>query len=109
MVEASNNVVEHGYKQQAGHEIKFEADVQKDRIIFTIEDFGVSIPSDILETSNGVLEFNPEDTENLPEGGFGLEILRMVMGDIYYSSNNGTNSLILTHYIENTDIVEENK
>jgi len=96
VIEATNNIVEHAYKEEPGHEVGLSIEVTPEHLMFTLIDRGFSMPEGLLDRNDNVLGFNPKDIPNLPEGGMGLEILKQIMDRVDYSSADGTNTLTMT-------------
>ncbi|MBN1301781.1 MAG: ATP-binding protein [Melioribacteraceae bacterium] len=92
LVEALNNVVKHSYKEDPNHTIQIEFEIIRERIIIKIIENGLKRNN----TDRPKLEFDPDDIENLPEGGMGLYIIDQLMDKTEYQSVNGQN--IFTMY-----------
>lgn len=92
LVEALNNVVEHSYKMQKGNRVEVKIEIVADKIITQLYDWGIARTN----LNKARLEFDPNDIENLPEGGMGLFIIEQLMDKTEYYSENGKNTFILT-------------
>jgi len=75
LVEALNNVVEHSYKMQKGNKIELNIENFPNKIILQLHDWGIARTN----FEKPELKFDPEDIENLPEGGMGLFIIEQLM------------------------------
>ncbi|MCS6808394.1 MAG: ATP-binding protein [Bacteroidota bacterium] len=97
VVEACNNIVEHAYAEHAGS-IEMDILVLEDKIVVTLQDTGLSMPaSSLCEPPLDQIEHMNLDA--LPEGGFGLFLIRSIMDNHEYTSANGINTLTLTKYL----------
>lgn len=94
VAEALNNCIEHAYGNESGHsiDVKFEADPDSIRIV--ICDEGAQAPEGMWDNV-ALPEFDVADTYTLPEGGFGLYIIKSQMDEVHYGSSDGVNTLIL--------------
>ncbi|HHC74132.1 MAG TPA: ATP-binding protein [Thiothrix sp.] len=90
LVEAVNNVIEHAYRNQAGHPIYITFTKSATEIIFMIKDQGRPLPDD-LSTRNKEM---PNAT-SLPEGGWGLSLIYALANRVEFSRQNETNTLTL--------------
>lgn len=96
LMEALNNSIEHAYKEEQGNNI--------DVIVSVLQ---TKVEIDILETGfartnfdKPSLEFDPDDLDNVPEGGMGLFIIDSLMDSTSYTSNNGVNTTTFSKLIE---------
>ena len=48
-VEAINNVIEHAYKEQAGHQVRVQLAVRERRLELTVSDDGAAMPDGALD------------------------------------------------------------
>ncbi len=87
LLEAINNVIRHSYKGKAGMPIQVDVKIMSDKIELKIIDSGISRTN----FDKPVLDFDPDDTENLPEGGMGLYIIDQLMQSNSYEVINGEN------------------
>ncbi|MHA6691313.1 ATP-binding protein [Devosia sp. A449] len=95
VVEAINNVIKHGYRGEKGQSVEVRINIRADRLVIDIFDKAAPMP-DRLTSETTPLDFDPENLELLPEGGFGLELMKMTMDEVSYSSTSGVNRLTLT-------------
>jgi serine/threonine-protein kinase RsbW len=91
VVEAVNNAIEHAYLYKPGHTIEVLIQSNEEVLSISIKDTGNSMEQ--LDPPN--LDFDPEDLDNLPEGGMGLYIIHNVMDKISYDSANGVNTFTM--------------
>ena len=86
LIEALNNIVKHAYQLEAGNLIEIKASLNENGLAtILIIDSGIKRPS----VQKATLEFDPNDIENLPEGGMGLYIIEELTDETdYYSEGN---------------------
>lgn len=99
LAEALTNVVRHGYKDMVGGEIDVTMAARADRFVLEIADEGRPMPEEARESIRaGGPAPHREDTpvHELPEGGFGLRILRTVLDEVTYRRDGTRNVLTLT-------------
>ncbi|WIJ23780.1 ATP-binding protein [Devosia sp. RR2S18] len=102
VVEAINNVIKHGYRGEKGLPVEVKISIKSDRVVLDIFDEAPPMPGSLLEPDTAALfDFNPENLDELPEGGMGLSLIKMTMDEISYSSQSGINRLTLTKLFEN--------
>jgi serine/threonine-protein kinase RsbW len=89
VVEAANNVVRHAYRLEPGHPLEIVFAVDGERFTLEVADEGIPMPP----MGTPVLEFDPTDIANLPEGGMGLYLISSVMDEVAYRSEGGRNAL----------------
>ena len=94
VVEACNNVIKHAYSNRPDQDIEINIDLDLDKITFNILDIGRPMESDILPS----LDFDPNDSDQLPEGGMGLFLVNQIMNKVEYKNHNGQNNLTLTKF-----------
>lgn len=87
LIEALNNVIKHAYKAEPGNLIDIETVLENDEASVTIVDSGTSRTN----TDKATLEFDPDDIDNLPEGGMGLFIIEELMDDTIYKIEGNKN------------------
>jgi serine/threonine-protein kinase RsbW len=95
LTEALNNVIKHAYKGELNHPI--EINVVKDSKLLEVQIIDKGSSRDSLEIKD--LDFDPEDINNLPEGGMGLYIMKQLMDELDYYSLNGRNFFTLRKYL----------
>lgn len=86
--EVFSNIVLHGYRDSAEHEILVRMAVEGDTFVLWVEDDGVAF---------NPLEVSPVDTglplEERPVGGLGIHLVRSLMSEVAYSRHDGRNRL----------------
>lgn len=90
LVEAINNVIEHAYSNQSGHEIELTMDKSDDAIYLAIYDQGIAPPDEIQQAPSDM-----PDEFSLPEGGWGLGLIHALADEVSYSRVNNKNKLLL--------------
>ena len=95
LTEALNNVIKHSY---GGDNSKLiDINIKKDAKFLEIEIIDTGTPRKNLVVNE--LDFDPSDIENLPEGGMGLFIIKQLMDDMSYYSEEGKNYFILKKWL----------
>lgn len=87
VIEALNNVITHSYKMDESKLIDINVEVKDSEFTVDIYDEGISRTN----FEKPVLDFDPDDIENLPEGGMGLFIIDNLMDSTDYKSADGKN------------------
>ncbi len=101
VVEAINNVIEHGYQGQAGKDIRVLVGLHKDKVVVEIVDHAPPMEADLLnQASETRFAFDETDIADIPEGGMGLALIQMNMDEVEYSSGEGENRLRMIKRIE---------
>jgi len=92
IVEAVNNAIKHAYGNKSGHDVEIIVEIYIDRITFKVCDYGK-----IMEQGKTFeLDYNPNERENLPEGGMGLHIINEIMDKVTYETSGEKNILTMT-------------
>ncbi len=91
LVEALNNVVKHSYSEESGHNIVIKLNNSDGWVSITINEDGSPRPE--MDAPN--LDFDPDDIDNIPEGGMGLFIIDQLMDETNYTSENGQNTFVM--------------
>ncbi len=100
VVEAINNVVEHGCAGNPEAVIDIELALFEDRIHILIRDDGSAIPVSAFEKACQ-FNFDSEDLQALPEGGMGLFLITKCMDEFAYSRDaKDRNCLYMTRLIQ---------
>jgi len=95
--EALNNVIKHSYKETPGNKIILILKCEGERIIIDIIDFGLSRTGE----PKTELDFDPDDIDNLPEGGMGLFIIEQLMDGTNYKVEKERNIFSLFKNLNN--------
>jgi len=97
--EVLTNVVKHAYQNNSNNKIKISFELINNKITISITDFGIS--KKIFEKAK--LDYDPNDIENLPEGGFGLFIIEKIMDYTEYIVENGKNTYTMIKLLRETN------
>jgi serine/threonine-protein kinase RsbW len=89
LAEALNNIVEHAYSNSHG-EIDITLQLRQTELICTIVDTGKPMPDNSLP--EGCLA-PLGAVQDLPEGGFGWHVIRILSKDLHYQRKDGRNQL----------------
>ena len=92
--EACTNIISHGYAGLEPGSIILDLDVDPDKIIVSLTDFGHS-----FEPSNAPMPDVNAPLEERELGGFGLFLIRQSMDDMNYQVTEDGNKMILTKYL----------
>lgn len=96
VVEGVTNAIRHSYRAAPGGEVSVHLAVEPDRVVLEITDSGTPMsPDKVALLLNGPrqFDFDQRRTEDLPEGGMGLGIIRATMDEIAYTPEDGLNRL----------------
>jgi serine/threonine-protein kinase RsbW len=95
LVEVINNIIKHGYQRENSKPIELSLTMRSSSrsLKFVFMDFGLPMPFGKIQSDN----LNPatDARDQLPEGGFGWQIIRQLAHDIRYERNRRVNSLSL--------------
>lgn len=97
LAEALNNIVEHAYSGAEGKPIFADVAFNDGGYEVILIDEGVPMPGGAPPL--GENEFELDDIENLPEGGFGWLLIRNEMDNVHYERRDGCNVLKLEKHI----------
>jgi serine/threonine-protein kinase RsbW len=96
VVEALNNVVEHAYQLQPNHKIKVIFQPSNNHVVIHIIDTGIPVEQGLFSVDDNQQEVKEHSMlEDVPEGGWGLTLIKSIMDEVSYKSENGTNCLTL--------------
>jgi serine/threonine-protein kinase RsbW len=94
VVEAITNAIEHAYKMEINHKVEVTCKLLENKISVDICDEGHSLSLSALTIPIKEKEISVI-TEDLPDGGWGLKLIKSIMDEVAYSSNNGINRMTL--------------
>ena len=102
LAEALNNVVEHAYLFRDDGEIEIKIVLTPEELKATITDSGRKFdgPPPIREVDLDATAF-----EDLPEGGFGWNLIRTLTDDVAFERKDGHNCLQLTRKLSRVELV----
>jgi serine/threonine-protein kinase RsbW len=99
VVESINNTIKHAYGNEPDRPVEVIFALHPNRLIFEICDAGKTMDSKYLPKKGApFFEFDPDDLDNLPEGGMGLSIINEIMDQVVYTTADGINKLTLTKF-----------
>lgn len=95
VVEAVNNVIEHAYRGEPGHSLTVSVGIGDDGMAeIVLEDHGQPLPAALLAGAPPAMpDFDADDLDSIPEGGFGLALIWTLVDEVRYESRDGTNVL----------------
>ena len=93
LAEALNNIVEHAYDGAEGKPIYADVRFKPESYEIMLIDEGKPMPDGQIPVGSG--EFDLDDFENLPEGGFGWMLIRSQMDRLDYERREGCNVLLM--------------
>jgi serine/threonine-protein kinase RsbW len=83
-VEIATNCVKHAYEGESGHTLRVCFSLDTDHVIVEVRDRGKAIPSAVLSEDRNPFDFDPDETQALPEGGMGLALVSAMAEDSDY-------------------------
>ncbi len=89
VVEAVNNVILHAYEGGPENSVDIHLEFIHSGLLISVVDQGKSMGM----LPNKKLEFDPDDTGELPESGMGLFIIQQIMDTVKYESEKDRNIL----------------
>ena len=96
VVEAVTNVIKHSYSRKPNGTVKIILKFAEHTLHINIQDSGEPLDTNRIDlTGKREIEFDPNDRENLPEGGMGLYLINKSMDKVSYKSKDGVNTLTL--------------
>lgn len=98
VAEALNNIVEHAYNGSDGKPIYANVQFHDDRYEVMLIDEGKAMPGGKIP--DGSVDFDLDDIDELPEGGFGWMLIRDQMDTIDYERRDGCNYLRMEKSID---------
>lgn len=88
MVEAVNNVIEHAYQMEAGHEVWVRLVHRSDQSELIVSDRGRTMPENVHKGNHEI-----QDPFALPEGGWGLSLIQAMADSFHYVTDEQGNHL----------------
>ena len=95
--EAVTNCIKHSYKGSSEYKVYVSYQIETDRIILDISDYGIAMDPQLLQDTPSYFDI---DQENPQEGGMGLKIIKLSMDEISYHTENDMNHFTLIKYIK---------
>jgi serine/threonine-protein kinase RsbW len=92
--EALNNVIIHSYQGQYNCLIDLIVSFQDDHLVISIKDSGIGMDPKLLEMDrSAVVDIDPSNIEQIPNGGWGLYLIKELMDSISYHTEAGIHTL----------------
>jgi serine/threonine-protein kinase RsbW len=91
VVEAVNNVIQHAYDGNDGHDVDIALSIHSGIVVITICDTGKAGQS----FDRAVIQYDPENIAQLPEGGMGIPLMNSIMDEVEYCRRDGKNCLTM--------------
>jgi len=92
VAEGINNVIKHSYANEAGHEVIVTVSLRKDLMMIEISNCGSAMDPRLLKIVTAPSTDNLP-IEQLPEGGWGLYIIKSKMDEVTYQDDGQTHIL----------------
>ena len=90
------NIVQHGFAGAVGAPIEVRWLEREDALLVEVRDTGCAIPADRLQAPGpDAFAFDPCNIAALPEGGFGLALVKAAFDVVEYRSADGVNCMHL--------------
>lgn len=97
--EALNNVIIHSYQGQYNCLIDLIVSLQDDDLVISIKDTGIGMDPTLLEMDrSSVVDVDPSNIEQIPNGGWGLYLIKELMDSISYRTEAGIHTLEMKKY-----------
>lgn len=93
LVEAMNNIAEHAYEYNEDEKIEVYLEITGSRFKAELKDTG---KINVQGTRPQELILDPDDPEDLPEGGYGLNIIGQIMDEVRYTSKDRVNTISMS-------------
>lgn len=101
LTEALTNVIRHGYGPERRGRVTLTCLEAAAQWQLTLSDCGTSIPQALLRQGDAsVFDFDPDDLQNIPEGGMGLALIRSCFDSVDYQVHQDCNRLLLTKHLD---------
>jgi anti-sigma regulatory factor (Ser/Thr protein kinase) len=78
--EAVANIVEHGYRGEAGHDVRLQVIREPGRLVFLLDDDAPCVDPKTIR---------PRPLKELRPGGLGVHLMRAIMNDVTYQPRAG--------------------
>jgi serine/threonine-protein kinase RsbW len=98
VAEGINNVIKHSYANQVGHEVIITVTLRKELIMIEISNDGSAMDPRLLRIVTAPSTDNLP-IEQLPEGGWGLYIIKTKMDEVTYHNEGQTHTLRMIKFI----------
>lgn len=98
VVEAVTNCIKHGYDGAANQQVAISCQLDGDKLVIDIQDTGKAMDLEVFENATAHFDYDPQDTRCLPEGGWGIKLIKAWMDEFHYYSRGGANHWVLTKH-----------
>ena len=96
VTEAANNCIEHALADRAERDVRIDWIEFPDRLELAVCDHGSALAPEVLaRVDESLLEIDPNDPQTLRTSGRGLALIKTLMDDVTYSTDDGWNRLIM--------------
>jgi len=98
VVESVNNCIEHAYSYKKGFSVDLEIDVSCSQLIIAIRDQGIPMTPDVVRElidPNVHMQVPGNDIEQLPESGWGMQLVKTTCDSISYNRQCSSNTILL--------------
>jgi len=96
VTEAANNCIEHALANRIERDVRIDWKEFPDRLELAVCDHGRTLPPGLLAGADeSLLEIDPADPQTLRTGGRGLALIKTLMDEVSYSTDEGCNRLIM--------------
>jgi serine/threonine-protein kinase RsbW len=102
LTETVNNCIEHAYSGSEDRQITINYALSNDRLSIEIIDQGKQFDPERLNNLDTDFDYDPLDINNLPEGGFGLKVIKSCMDEVNYRREDDKNHWSLTKFRSTT-------
>jgi serine/threonine-protein kinase RsbW len=87
LTEAVSNIIRHSYHGEDGHDVRLDLSVEAQTVTVCITDWGDRFDHE---------EFVPEDLDVVRAGGYGVQLIRMLMDEVVYAATPDETGTTLT-------------
>ncbi len=98
LAETVNNCIEHAYGGSGRNQILINYTLANDRLIVEVTDQGKPFDAERMKNLTAEFDYDSLDIDNLPEGGFGLKVIKSCMDEVNYRREDGKNCWSLAKY-----------
>ena len=101
VLEAMTNSIKHAYGNRPGHEVEVTFCLCPEKLTLDVCDTGISMPRELFEQKDiSALKINPDNIVGIPKSGRGLAIIKEIMNEVAYKTEEGKNCLIMIKRID---------
>lgn len=98
VVEAVNNSIIHAYQSETGNSVDVTFEYVEDSLSIHVKDYGEPMPKSVAGQLSGrpVVQRLDVPKQDLPESGWGIELLKAICDKVSYQSVHGGNTISLS-------------